>query len=243
MTACPDCAYVAPEDLKRQRFAKAMDSSGFYGIQTRPFADFDPEQQSRATWDDAALAVPAVEAAQQAKADIVKWSARAGPFLTVLVGGHGVGKTMLAQAAARVVVWRGDRLRYILWEEFANETRDFDTISQYVRDLMEADWLILDDVGAASDPNDYLTTKLTEIIGSRFARNRETLIVGNMRPRAGQLPGDYWRERLGDRVADRMTDRSAVNLVSLWACQTMRPLNESLEDEHGTVQGTDAAPS
>lgn len=70
-----------------------------------------------------------------------------------------------------------------------------------IRDLMEDDFVFIDDIGAEHDPSRNATDKLCQILSRR--ESKWTLVTTNIQP-------SMWAEKWDARVADRLLRRSTV---------------------------------
>ena len=119
-----------------------------------------------------------------------------------LQGDVGRGKTMLACAIFNNYLGQG-RLRFIVVDELIrrikeafNSERDFD-ISKY----MEADLLILDDLGAEKT-TEFVEGEIYNVINYRYNKKLPTIITSNINWQ--DLPNKY--EMNGKRIASRISE-------------------------------------
>lgn len=100
-----------------------------------------------------------------------------GHWLTLL-GTSGAGKTLLAR---RVFRWwtESSRLygRWISWAKFVEDSKPSLPAEQWA-DIREAFFLVIDDFGAARDPNGYAAGLLHGIMEARLGK--WTLLTSNM---------------------------------------------------------------
>ncbi len=123
----------------------------------------------------------------------------------VLFGGTGLGKTHLSTAAATTVIERGHDVMYISavsliadfeFNRFGNRSMG---ISEDVRSTdryYDCDLLVIDDLGTEIT-NQFTTSVLYDLINTRLARRRATLISTN-------LSQDEFRRRYWDRITSRI---------------------------------------
>lgn len=215
MDRCPDCADFTPAQLKARGITAGMSEAGFVGRDAKSLLTFDPQKQP---FGDAR------QAATEAKRSVQTWAARSGPEFLVLVGKPGVGKSHLGEGAIGQVVANQQTARYVIWEDFAHHAKDnLESFHDYLGQLRNTEWLVIDDVGQAYESaRAYLSATLHEIVGHRFHWNKRTLVAGNLAPDQGQNRQMYWGQVLGDRFASRVTDKSRVKIISLWACADLR---------------------
>lgn len=215
MDACPRCTAVSPEQQLAERVRRGFAAAGFSGVPARTLSDFLPERQPNI--DGKKLAV-------DAKRCVMAWAHGSGPEFLVLVGPSGVGKTHLEEGGVTELVMRGEACRYVIWEDFAHGVQDnLDRVHEFLGTLRDTPWLLIDDVGAAYESQrEYLRGRLHEILGHRFQWAKPTMLAGNLAPGEGEDVDSYWRRVFGERFASRMTDRTKVKTVSLWACKDLR---------------------
>ena len=166
-------------------------------------------------WIDLEVTHPLVQAAGSAAQDFCKrWIANLSePSLLVLCGEPGTCKTHVAgaihsfcSAAAQQAFDRGGwgarkipATVYRSWPELANEFNDKKFTG--MDDLLAADLLTLDDVGAENDPWKICADKLCQVLSKR--ERRFTVITTNILPEA-------WAETFDTRIADRFLRNSRV---------------------------------
>lgn len=138
--------------------------------------------------------------------------------MLVLVGESGCGKTHVARAIARYAAVAGftalekgrgktwsDHIpssAFYAWSEITDgfKAGDYST----VQDMMDADLLVLDDVGAEHDPSKNATAKLCQILSRR--EKKFTVITTNIKP-------EEWPTSFDTRVADRLLRNSKIILL------------------------------
>lgn len=133
--------------------------------------------------------------------------------LVVLAGNPGCGKTLLLKRMAKWAreasfsmsehVWKFKRgpltsLR-VSWPEACDGFKE----GEYgiVRDLMETDFALIDDIGAEHDPSRNGVDKLCQIFSRR--ENKWTLVTTNIEPAA-------WGQKFDARIEDRLLRRSTI---------------------------------
>jgi len=89
-------------------------------------------------------------------------------------------------------------LGYFRWPELANEFRDKSLSA--LRDLMEMDFLFLDDVGAEDDPFNVVSDKFYQVLSRR--ENRFTVITSNK-------SAPDWAQ-IDPRITDRLLRNSHI---------------------------------
>jgi len=142
----------------------------------------------------------------------------------LLTGGNGVGKTHLAVAVLReLVVGKGARGQFWDFHELIREIRSsYDeqtktTELQVLEPVVEADVLLLDDLGAWR-MTDWMLDTLFFIINQRYLGRRATIITTNFpdvspEEAAGdrsQRRVEYLVERVGNSVRSRLMEMCIV---------------------------------
>jgi DNA replication protein DnaC len=124
----------------------------------------------------------------------------------VMLGGIGTGKTHLAVAIAHQIMARAHTVMYSTAMELVARIRDTmrrdATVS--TTDLVDmagaVDLLVLDEFGVQGATED-VRAHLTNVLDRRYRNAKPTILISNM---SGQEFADY----VGDRVADRLRERS-----------------------------------
>jgi DNA replication protein DnaC len=119
----------------------------------------------------------------------------------LLMGDVGRGKTFLSSAIANVVVGARKTVVYLTFSEFLDLVRmhKFDDDQQYQEGsqrLMEADLLVLDDLGAEK-VTEFVAQELFTIINHRMNRQAPMVVSTNLSP--AELEDTY-----GSRIASRL---------------------------------------
>lgn len=216
---CPDCEFAEDKDDPQRQRKIHLAAAGFYEGRDPigRFDNYDPSRQRvNEGQNQCRLALNSVKA----------WAMREGPHLVVLLGGTGVGKTHLAEAAAeylaitrraQVALATGEEFAYMLGRYLGSEEEKRRAFEGRLRHV---DHLIFDEVGIAhgrgGEHNEYVSSLYREIIGWRFAQGLPTLVTGN-------LAGDEnVKQILGDRVFDRLLDSESSRVISLWKAESQR---------------------
>jgi DNA replication protein DnaC len=158
---------------------------------------------------------PTVQEAASACSNLARMIAKLDTFkpLVVLAGNPGCGKTALLKRMATWArsqsfsimeeIWKYRRgpltsLR-VSWPEVCDDFK----AGEYgvIRDLMETDFALIDDIGAEHDPSRNGVDKLCQIFSRR--ENKWTLVTTNIEPSA-------WGTRFDARIEDRLLRRSTV---------------------------------
>lgn len=133
------------------------------------------------------------------------WMDGSGPPWLVLTGGVGVGKSHLAEVAARGLAADGQRVRYQPVGELLDRLRaafgsgaDEENSYSHLAQVAATPWLVLDDLGR-SRPTGWVLETLDMLVNSRWVRRARTLITTNF-----TLP--ELTAKLGDAIADRVFD-------------------------------------
>jgi DNA replication protein DnaC len=131
--------------------------------------------------------------------------------LNVLITGPtGIGKSFIASALAHAACRAGYTVRCFKLSKLAAELAKAHALqrrSALLKQLAQADLLLLDDLGVAS-LTDTLKRDLLEILDDRYDK-KSTLVTS-------QLPVDDWHAALGDpTLADAILDRLVHNSYKL----------------------------
>jgi len=173
------------DDAQRLRAANLPHSNGPH----RTFANFLPRN-----------------GAQEARALLEEFVSVSAFHVAALVGISGCGKSHLLEAAGRSLIERGVSARYELCATLMDRLRAAHRpdAKENVWALMDFyrsfDALLIDDVGLERG-TDFAVEKLTEIVDERLRSGRKLALATN-------LTHDELAERLGDRLASRLWDRS-----------------------------------
>ena len=142
----------------------------------------------------------------------------------LLTGGNGVGKTHLAVAILRELVQRKNA-RGQFWDfhelireiknSYDNETKT--TELQVLEPVVEADVLVLDDLGAWK-MTDWMNDTLSYILNSRYTARRPTILTTNyqdadiekVRTADPLVRREYLVERIGQRLRSRLMEMCVV---------------------------------
>lgn len=128
----------------------------------------------------------------------------------LLMGGCGVGKTHLA-VAALIDVINSDKPGRLLFSNFQDLIQEiqasFDSDeapskSELLRPLLEADLLVLDELGSQK-PTTFVQDILYYVINTRYNEERTTIFTTNY----FDTPSDAKEETLGQRIGNRLRSR------------------------------------
>jgi DNA replication protein DnaC len=140
--------------------------------------------------------------------NLAKWFAAndaCAPCVLVICGDSGTGKTHTARALYNWAREKSGRLPVSV--EFHSWPETCDAVSEgytgIMRDLMEADFLALDDIGAETDKykTGEMVDKLCQVLSRR--ENKYTVITTNVSP-------DRWNAKFDARITDRLLRNSTV---------------------------------
>ena len=153
-------------------------------------------------------------------------SEKLSPVL-VLLGGVGAGKTHLAEAVGNQMMGQGSVVRYVqgsglLREMYSRMNSNTDNLSDYIRDLMVARLLIIDDRGTGA-PTDWAQGQIGDLMDDRIQQGRRLLVTSNLQTY------EATESKLGTRIADRLFDVTSgtVGQVIL-NCESYRHWQEAI---------------
>ena len=213
VSGCPICASDKRdmEELERKRFNFRM---------TQRSAARIPQRFAEKTFSDFVVSNPAQKIALDACLDYVdnfSKHRREGRCM-LLLGKVGTGKTHLAVAAVNHLInecmvkaiYRtvgaiiGD-----IRATFSDRTGESE--ANILREVIGADLLVLDEVGATKQSEFELAT-LFSIINGRYEQCRPTIIVSNLAP--GEL-----NDAIGARCVDRIRENGCIGVAFEWESQ------------------------
>jgi len=153
-------------------------------------------------------------------------SEKLSPVL-VLLGGVGTGKTHLAEAVGNQMMGQGSVVRYVqgsglLREMYSRMNSNTDNLSDYIRDLMVARLLIIDDLGTGA-PTEWAQGQIGDLMDDRIQQGRRLLVTSNLQTY------EATESKLGTRIADRLFDVTSgtVGQVIL-NCESYRHWKEAI---------------
>ena len=118
-----------------------------------------------------------------------------------LYGDTGVGKTFLSRCVARALLDTAHLVLYFsaedLFAQLADSAFSKEASSLNRQDLLEADFLIIDDLGTEMT-NSFVSSQLFQIVNERLIRNRSTMISTNLN--LSEFSGTY-----SERTVSRIT--------------------------------------
>lgn len=129
----------------------------------------------------------------------------------LFIGPPGIGKTHLAVSVLRVVVRKGLRGIYHDTRSLLAEIRaSFDPVTRtsqaaILGEVMEADLLVLDDLGAER-ATEWVEETLNLIVNTRYNQNRPTVFTTNYENRPDSDDIDSLRARVGFRMHSRLRE-------------------------------------
>jgi DNA replication protein DnaC len=131
----------------------------------------------------------------------------------LLMGGCGVGKTHLAVAALLDIINSGKpgRLLFTNFQDLIQEIQaSFDegnatTKSEILRPVLEADLLVLDELGSQK-PTQFVQDILYYIINTRYNEERATIFTTNYYDRSNDSKEETLEQRIGTRLRSRLAE-------------------------------------
>ena len=122
----------------------------------------------------------------------------------LLMGKSGLGKTFLMQCIAHRVAERGYLPTYVSAYRFFETARQayMDNDGARLRPLMEAELLLIDDLGTEPLMNNVTVTQLFNLLNERQMSGRHTVLSTN-------LSMNELQERYTERVTSRLLDKGA----------------------------------
>jgi DNA replication protein DnaC len=131
----------------------------------------------------------------------------------LLVGGCGTGKTHLAVAALLEIIDcnKGGRLLFSNFQDLIQEIQasfnndEVPSKSELLRPLIEADLLVLDELGSQK-PSLFVTDILYYVINSRYNDERATIFTTNFK--------EDLNERISERLRSRLDEMTQQILLS-----------------------------
>lgn len=210
VSGCPICASDKRdmEELERKRFQFRMVQHDAAKIPKR-FAD--------KSFADFVVSLPAQQVALDACMEYVdnfSKHKREGRCM-LLLGKVGTGKTHLATSAASFLI--NERMVKAIYRTVGSvigeikatfSDKSGDSEAHIMRELIGADLLVLDEVGATKQSEFELAT-LFSIINGRYEQGRPMIIVSNLSP--GEL-----NDALGVRCVDRIRENGCIGVAFEW---------------------------
>ena len=122
----------------------------------------------------------------------------------LMMGKSGLGKTFLMQCIAHRVAERGYLPTYVSAYRFFETARQayMDNDGARLRPLMEAELLLIDDLGTEPLMNNVTVTQLFNLLNERQMSGRHTVLSTN-------LSMNELQERYTERVTSRLLDKGA----------------------------------
>jgi len=145
------------------------------------------------------------------------WPGTNEPGGLLLMGPCGVGKTHLAVAALVEIINSGKQGRMLFsnFQDLIQEIQasfDSDEVpskSELLRPLLEADLLVLDELGSQK-PTTFVQDILYYIINSRYNDERITIFTTNYLDRPSDAKEESLQQRIGERLRSRLYEMAAA---------------------------------
>jgi DNA replication protein DnaC len=183
-----------------------------------------------------------------------------------LIGRPGIGKCHLAVAAlkhailasgARGLFYDVRELLKLIRSTYNRETRTAEM--EVLRPVLEADLLVLDDLGAEKT-SEWVEETLNLVVNTRYSERRPTIFTSNYEEKEQTGAGDSLLERVGFRIHSRLyemceflefdgcdyrhapTNSGPDDLLALWKMQLLRgtrtrtPARGELRDGKGDLK-------
>ena len=213
LSGCPICASDKRdmEELERKR-------SQFRAVQHD--AANIPKRFVVKTFDDFEVSSPAQKVAYEAVTEYVdnfSKHKREGRCM-LLLGKVGTGKTHLATSAAGFLI--NECMVKAIYRTVGSVIGDIkatfsdksgDSEAHIMRELISADLLVLDEVGATKQSEFELAT-LFSIINGRYEQGRPMIIVSNLSP-------SEMNDAIGVRCVDRIRENGCIGVAFEWESQ------------------------
>ncbi|WP_317854203.1 ATP-binding protein [Chakrabartyella piscis] len=204
--ACQDTGFIGTERclcLKKRLMDKMYDQSNVRKIiEMEHFDHFDFRYYSKEAWQNETKTP--FENAQKIYARAIRFTEEfpKGEHL-LLTGGTGLGKTFLCNCMAKELLEKGNMVLYLtssqlfkkLEEQRFNKNNDDEEAKEWDQELLEADLLIIDDLGTEFSTV-FTATELFRIVNDRILANKSMVISTNLS-----------MEELMNSYSDRVTSR------------------------------------
>lgn len=135
----------------------------------------------------------------------------------VLSGQSGLGKTYMMHAMAKVLLDRGLNVLIVSAYRFLDMARKayFDRQAETMDNLLDADVLMLDDLGSEPLMENITVVQLFNLINERQLRGKATVVSTN-------LTEKELRERYTERVASRLLDKRIGTFIPFYGDDVRR---------------------
>jgi DNA replication protein DnaC len=135
----------------------------------------------------------------------------------LLIGGCGVGKTHLAVAALTEIIESGKpgRMMFNNFQDLIQEIQasfDNDQVpskSELLRPLLEADLLVLDELGSQK-PTNFVQDILYYVINTRYNEERTTIFTTNYYDSPPEGREENLSQRIGTRLRSRLYEMASL---------------------------------
>ena len=222
---CKDTGYVGEpvremcECLRTAFFTRLYKRVGLTEAQEQSFEKFDP-----AVFPDDAI-IPETGMTQREHMQLLKYGCEkfsseypAGSrHMLLLTGESGLGKTFLLHAMAKRLIDRGVNVLLISAYRFYDAARKayFTGYGEELENMMDAEVLMIDDLGSEPIKENVTITQLFNLINERMTSGKGLVISTN-------LDEAEIRSRYSERIASRLTDKRYCGVLTFYGQDVRR---------------------
>jgi len=122
----------------------------------------------------------------------------------IFLGGYGVGKTHLTAAIVREIIKEGYNAAFIVASSLVYS--DLEEIKAVFKKIRDIDLVAVDDISAETE-HKFILSEIFDLINYRYEAEKGIILTSN-------LPPSEFKEALGERILDRLIERSAFVNIS-----------------------------